>query len=353
MNRTIDILEAHSVESIRLLNQTFDTRSARRLLEVHLDDANFAMPIHSLEAEEALLKFCHDHRPVSEAAELLDFESTRTLLGIVRVLARTHINGQGVGRVRRGARWPTQSRRVLGLFERIEGPDDLCQWLDHRRLADDWLRLANDSRGPHVPKEQRFDDDDIAALKTLRELTSAEACDRRLPLREKFGPIGENWARVALGLHTGVLYLHQRFQFDPLRVWATVNSAVDAASVKRISDDASRFVTHFGPALAPSFFADLGSVQFVKPDVHVVDSVTAALNLPHGASSALAIDIVRNVAKQAGCTPRRVDKLMYFACSGKFYLAGLELDKRSAKARKEKLVAALRGIPDVQRPRIV
>lgn len=352
MNATIETLEAHCISSIRYMEPSLNERSARRLLDVHLLDANFAMPIHSVAAEEALLAHCQNDRPIEEASRLLSFECTRSMAGIARVLARTHINSQGVGRVRRGARWPVQSYRVLGLFDEIHDSDSLRRWFDHRELMADWLMLARNNQDTATDEDRRFAQEDIEALNRLLNLTPEEARNRRLPLREKLGAIGENWGRVALGLHTGLLYLNQRFDFDSVAVWDAVDSATDAHSVEQLCLDAARHITHFGAALAPSFFADLGSTEFVKPDVHVIDSVSAALNLATEANPALAIATVRRIATQVGCSPRRIDKLMYFACSGKFFLAGMELDKKSARQRKQEVLRALREGPVIRRPSI-
>ena len=106
--------------------------------------------------------------------------------------------------------------------------------------------------------------------------------------------------------------------------------------------DARRRITEFGPRLAPSFFADLGCANFIKADVHVTDVVGAALKRDGQLAAQPCIDFVRQMAEDTGRTPRAIDKLMYFACSGKFYLAGLAPAKREASAAKDRLLTHLR-----------
>jgi hypothetical protein len=88
------------------------------------------------------------------------------------------------------------------------------------------------------------------------------------------------------------------------------------------------------PALSHSFFADPGCASFVKADVHVTDVVGAALKLDGKPAPQLCIDFVRQMAEETGRTPRAIDKLMYFACSGKLYSPGWHRRRPSQLRRK-------------------
>lgn len=337
----LDLLRQHAVETARMLDRTLDERAAQRLLDVHLDPRHFAMPVHGLADEQALLAWCRGSAALDEAHRCLHFEPTRSLTGVVRVLARTHINRQGVGEVTRAARWKVQSPRVVGLFSADDGDAQVRRWRDHRLLVDDWLALAVRWRDAGTPAEQRFEAADIDALEALRRLSPDQAA--RVTVAQVPGLARRGWGRVVLGLHTGVLYLERRFAFDPVRLWAAVDAATSAGAVAALADEARAAVTEFGPALSASFFADLGSAQFVKGDVHVTDVVGAATGAQPGAEAAVAA--VRTLAAAGGLLPRQVDKLMYLACSGKFYLAGLKPPKQLADQRKRALMAALRSLP--------
>lgn len=343
MNAIINCLTQHAVESIRIQVKDLDQRAASRLLTVHLEPAHFAMPIHSESVESRLMEWCRSDEDMTAATAFLRLEDTHTMTGIARVLARTHINRQGVANVRQGARWPVQSPRVVDLFSLVADEESLRRWTDYHSLLESWLTLANRYKAPDVGEDRCFRDQDIDCLEKLSTLTGGQA--RSLTANqaaELCGNIG--WARVVLGFYTGLLYLENRFEFSAEKVWEAIDSAQTAAQVDALSRDAQRHVREFGPRLAPSFFADLGSANFVKADTHVTDVVSAALKLTGDAGDQQSIDFVRNLAKNVGWTPRAIDKLMYLACSGKFYLAGVELSKVQVQGRKRQLLESLRNL---------
>lgn len=343
MNAIINCLTQHAVESIRIQVKDLDQRAANRLLTVHLEPAHFAMPIHSESVESRLMAWCCSDEDMTAATEFLRLEDTHTMTGIARVLARTHINRQGVANVRQGARWPVQSPRVVDLFSLAANEDSLRRWTDYHSLIESWLTLAHRYKAPDAGEDRRFKQSDIDCLEKLGTLTVGQA--RSLTARqaaELCGNIG--WTRIVLGFYTGLLYLENRFGFSAEKVWEAIDNAHTAAQVDALSRDAQRQVREFGPRLAPSFFADLGSANFVKADTHVTDVVTAALKLTADASDQQSIDFVRNLSQDIGWTPRAVDKLMYLACSGKFYLAGVELSKGQVQGRKRQLLESLRNL---------
>ena len=340
MHRFIGILTNHALCAIRQLDPGISESAARRILDVHLDPHNFPMPVQSQAAEAGLLALCNGQADLGTAAEILDFEPTREIHGIVRVLARTHINRQGVGDVTRGAQWKSQSPRVMKLFEGLRHVDDFRAWLDHRVMIDRWLSVAESSSREGAPVDVQFDIRDVESLHALRRLSREQA--RRLNVSQVPGLAKRGWGRVVLGLHTGVMYLEERFAMSADRIWAAVDSTTTAQEVATLSADARMHVTEFGPALSASFFADLGSEQFIKPDVHVVDVASAALGGAATATPEVSVAFVRRVAAEVGLSPRAVDKLMFLACSQKFYLAGLPHSKRAANGGKADLLARLR-----------
>ena len=343
MNSIINCLTKHAVESIQLLVADLDARAANRLLTAHLEPAHFAMPIHDLSIEAMLMAWCRADEDIANATSFLRFENTRTMTGIARVLARTHINRQGVANIRQGARWPVQSPRVVDLFTLIPNEESLRRWTDYHSLIDSWLTLAYRYDSPDVGDDCRFRSEDIKCIEKLRTLSTDQVRSFTAnKIADQCGNIG--WARVVLGFFTGLLYLEERFEFRAENIWKAVDNAQTASQVDALSRDAQRNIREFGPRLAPSFFADLGSANFVKADTHVTDVVSAALKLQSEAGAQQSIDFVRDLAQSIGCTPRAIDKLMYLACSGKFYLSGIELSKKQALGRKRQLLESLRRL---------
>lgn len=350
MDILFEQLVQHTVQQIRQLAPQLDERAARRLLEAHLDPAHFAMPIHDLAVEKRLIAWSQGDEDLPSATEFLRFEETRTIRGIARVMARTHTNRQGVADVTRAARWRVQSPRVVGVFELAQDDAALHRWTEYTPMLEAFLKLANRNRASTTDAAAYFESDDIQNLEALARLTPEQA--RELGARDVPGCNKKpGWARVVLGLYTGLRYLDERFGFDASRVWSALEAAQRATEVDALARDARRQVTEFGAALSHSFFADLGCASFVKADVHVTDVVSAALKLNGKPAPQLCIDFVRQMAEETGRTPRAIDKLLYFACSGKLYLAGLAPAKAVADAAKAQLLTHLRQRgSEVRRP---
>jgi len=340
MTEVVEILRQYALKSIMLSLPSIDKRAAKRLLSIHLEPRHFPMPIMDITSAERLIDLCRSEENLSVADNFLVFENTRSITGIARVLARTHINRQGVGAVTRSAQWPVQSPRVVQLFEFAPSEEDLRSWLDFDSMVRAWLQLGLRYRDDTAGADRHFDQGDIDSLKALAKLTSRQAMT--LTAKEVPGVTKLAWAKVVLGLYTGLVYLDRRYRFDASNIWHTLDMARTAIEVDALWRDAQKCITEFGPRLAPSFFADLGCPQFVKADTHVSDVTRAALNLNGEIAAQECIDFVRHLAAGAGCPPRGIDKLIYFACSGKFYLAGIKLRKSSADMHKRLLLNELR-----------
>jgi hypothetical protein len=340
MTEVVEILRQYALQSIMFSLPSIDKRATERLLSIHLEPGHFPMPIMDTAIGERLIDWCRGEESIAAADNFLVFENTKSITGIARVLARTHINRQGVGAVTRGAQWPAQSPRVVQLFEFASTEEDLRSWLDFDSMVGAWLQLGLRYRDATAGADRNFDQGDIDSLKALAKLTPRQALN--LTAREVPGVTKLAWAKVVLGLYTGLVYLERRYRFDASHVWHTLDMARTAIEVDALWRDAQKCITEFGHRLAPSFFADLGCQQFVKADTHVSDVTKAALNLKREVAAQECIDFVRHLAADVGCSPRGIDKLIYFACSGKFYLAGVKPKKSSADMHKRLLLNELR-----------
>ena len=297
--------------------------SASTIVELHLATENLPMPIRIQEGE------IHNvlQQGSADAATLracILFEDTRTIEGICRVMARTQLNRSGVGYVSRGEKPKTLTRRVLGLFEQS---DDLRRLIDWEPLLDHWLAFAEASRqrGDRTcGGEILFSDCDITALRLLRE--DPTTCRLR--------GAHDNWIKVVTGIHSGFKYLSSEpFGFRAENVWARMDDAAGSfESIKTLLSEASHEVEQFGMALAGSFFADLGHHDFVKTDVHVVDSVAAYLRKDR-ISEREALKFVFEAAAASDMSPRALDKLLYIGGSGKFYLVGINASQPKDQKR--------------------
>lgn len=342
MTNLSQALNSHAVQLLCQTEPSLNRHAAQRLLDAHLDPAHFAMPIHNRTSERALLAWSRGTQEMKALTALLKFEDTHTITGIVRVLARTHINRQGVANVTRGAIWKAQSPRVLELFSLAPDVQTLRTWFGYTPLINAWLKLAANNSGSQIPADLLFSPADLGALQALARLTPDEA--QKAGAAQVGGIHGPGWARVVLGLYTGILYLERCFAFDADNVWQALDNAKSASQVDALTRMAQKQVTEFGPRLSASFFADLGSPDFVKADTHVEAIVMAALGMTSAPTAQQCIDFVRAMAQATGRTPRAIDKLMYLACSGKFYLAGIAPGKAQATRSKQSLLGAIRQL---------
>lgn len=342
MMNLFQALYHHAVQLLCQTEPSLNRNAAQRLLEAHLEPAHFAMPIHNRKSEQALLAWSRGTQDMNAATALLQFEDTHTITGIVRVLARTHINRQGVANVTRGAIWKAQSPRVLELFSPARDARTLRAWFDYTPLINAWLKVAANNSGSQIQADLLFSPADLGALQALAHLKPDEA--QEAGASQVGGIHGPGWARVVLGLYTGILYLERCFAFDANNVWKALDNAQSASEVDALTRMAQNQVTEFGPRLSASFFADLGSPNFVKADTHVEAIVMAAKGMASRPTAQQCIDFVRDMARATGRTPRAIDKLMYLACSGKFYLAGIAPVKAQATRSKQSLLGAIRQL---------
>lgn len=297
------------------------------IVDLHLDPMNFAM--HQYVNKEGLYSALIHRSGASELREFITFENTRSIQGICRVMARNHLNRSGVGFVSRGETDKTQAKRVLGLFPYNCNPHNLVGW---KALTSAWVEFAERSIDDNSflgNKSARFDHADIISLTNLSKLPPEKICTA------KNNPeiIHNNWAKVVVGVHTGLEYLSKFYGLDANRLWNKIDEAsMSIQGTKELMKEAEKEITEYGQALAGNFFADLGGERFVKVDVHVRDSIAAFLKKkPNEVSDNLAFEIIQRTSVVNGITPRAIDKIMYLAGSANLYL----IDYRLSKGRQE------------------
>ena len=330
------ILQTTAVSVIRQIKPDLNERAASRLLAAHLHPDHFSMPIHDFAIEQQLMNWSLGSDQIEAASAFLKFEATHTGLGVARVLLRTHTNRQGVASVTRDARYKVMSPRVMGLFN-SDTEQDWRSWLDWPNMIQSWISWSERAPQPHQDTAAGFSDTDRTALRQLQALSTQQALD--LPHKQiASGSYG--WNRIVLGFYSGLRFLNDQYELQPNRLWAEIDASRTALAVNNL---VARWtsVREFGNALASSFLADLGNREFVKADTHVIAVATAALNAPGRVSAQGAIDFTRDLANHIGVPARSADKLMFFACSGQLYLAGLHPNKALIQKSKQDLLTKL------------
>ncbi len=141
------------------------------------------------------------------------------------------------------------------------------------------------------------------------------------------------------------------------RLWskAVVDSAKFICSFKSI-DEFNDFITKskdlktvplliskkirgIGFALACNALKDIGYLDYVKPDVHLID-ICDALGIT-GRDQIEVFDAMQQIAKDNNITPYKLDKVLWLVCSGYFYE-----DQIRVKGRKEELINKVKYVQE-------
>jgi hypothetical protein len=299
--------------------------AAEKIIDLHLDPANF--PMH-ISVDAGIWRGLRAGLPVTNLSKFIAFEDTRSIRGICRVMARTHLNRQGVSEVSGGGGDRTLSPRVLGLFEGNFDPIPLTDW---NGLLDRWMELAR--RPSMTGAASLFNDDAIESLRLLAK------CGPDQP-KEFYVERGvrDNWAKVVPGVYTGLRWLKDRYAMDAAVIWKRIDKASQSAEgISALMAEARAEVAEYGAALSGSFFADLGAGGFVKADVHVKDAIGAYRGDGYSnISDAMAFKVLTDTAERHRVTPRAVDKLTVSWRQRELLSAGLETaQKRAADLEKD------------------
>lgn len=317
-NPLIHTFKQHLHEEITAIHPRLEA-AVDFICDTHLDPKNYAMPLHS-ETRETFLALLQAQD--FEAAEAkLEFEDTKTIEGIIRVMVRTHLNRQGVANIVQGAQYKTLAKRVLAPFT---GAFDYAAMLNHEHFIECFEQAA-------VAYPQEYRESDIQDIQAAKKLTGIQQIST--PAAKAAG-VSDNWAKVLTGIYSGLLFLHKEYQFSPDKIWQAMDACVnDAEKSKRLTKKVQSDIHQYGTALAGSFLADLGHDAFLKPDVHVIASVSA-IHHQANVSDQFALNYTHKLAQELGMPPRMLDKVFYIGCSGKLYLYDLKVKNAGQAKRK-------------------
>ncbi|MGM0905565.1 MAG: hypothetical protein ACQEVQ_03425 [Pseudomonadota bacterium] len=302
--------------------------AAEFIVKSHLNPSHYAMPI--LQATPEWIGAQLRTGNYNALEQQLAFETTRTTLGIVRVMVRTHLNRQYVRHVVRGASDQTLTPRVMKAFEQEM---DFAALTDPQAYAAHWQSIVDNN--PSL-----YDGIDRAAIAMLPKLKSGHWQASNI-VANKLG-MDDAWAKVLTGIYTGLVYLNDAYQFNPKTLWADMDATVGSAkAAKKLAQSFQKYVHQYGEALSGSFLADLGHTEFVKPDTHVISAV-AALKGEEKVSPQTAIEHVYQLSEELSVPPRLIDKVFYLGGSGQFYLYSIKMKHK--KTFKQDFLESLRAL---------
>ncbi len=296
------------------------------LVELHLDERFYKMPVQiDLAAQHAVL--AQQHPPgelIERLAHAVEFEDLTDFGGILRVFARTLLNRAGISDILRGQAAPDAGlrRHIIPRVSRVL--DAMTAALDHQDLTnyDTLLAVIEAAAMTHVDQDgpQGFLAQDLSTIEALRREGVGTTAQAVGDVAQLCGLQG--WVKWTRGLYSGIRWLSEVSEMDLERFRATVQASIDGAEggPLGLGGDLAGSVQEMGLALAMSFFGDLGNPQFAKPDRHVVRALRAYDGARLSARQAFERLVLHS--NQAGVSPRELDKVLYLAGSGNFYLTG-------------------------------
>ncbi len=101
----------------------------------------------------------------------------------------------------------------------------------------------------------------------------------------------------------------------------------------------SKKIRGIGFALACNALKELGYLDYVKPDIHLID-ICDALGIS-GRDQIEVFDAMQQIAKDNNITPYKLDKVLWLVCSGNFYKEQIRV-----KGRKDELISKVKGMPE-------
>lgn len=101
----------------------------------------------------------------------------------------------------------------------------------------------------------------------------------------------------------------------------------------------SKKIRGIGFALACNALKDIGYIDYVKPDVHLID-ICDALGIARR-NQIEVFDAMQQIAKDNNITPYKLDKVLWLVCSGYFYEEQIRV-----KGRKEELINKISGVQE-------
>lgn len=331
-----------SVES-ELIRRGYRPGRGQTLVDLHLDERFYVMPIQvDVAAQQVVLSETDPQGELVERlAHAVEFEDLTHFGGVLRVFARTLLNRAGVGDVLRGhAADDANLRRhtvprVSRVLDAIAAAPDYLALTDYDTL----LGVIETAAIAYIDQDgpQGLLAEDVSTIRSLRAAGVGATRQEVRVVAQRSGLQG--WVKWTRGLYSGIRCLSAVSGLDPQRFQATVEASIAApGGPLNLGLRLEGSVQEMGLALAMSFFGDLGYPEFAKPDRHVVN----ALRAYEGSrlSARQAFEQLELHSRQAGINPRRLDKVLYLAGSGNFYLTGFNFGPKFKAGLLERLLQA-------------
>jgi hypothetical protein len=313
---------------------------AELVVDLHISEESFAMNKSTIEDDLKIQEMILNGYSKEDILKLVKFEDTKTREGMFRVLVRTHLNRSGINHLTMGMsskNKKTLSPRILNFTDSIDIIED-----NEKTILEKWLDFGIQNSQHLISNDLKYDDRAVKALTSLENYFSKQENQNifnnyNIKLKSavclsKELNIDLGWCRIVLGVLTGLNYLKTNNWEELYK--KSFDDDISYFQIDGLIKDCQKNVCEYGYALAGSFFGDLGSPYFVKDDTHVRDgmnSIFTGLSTPEERVKAI-IQSAQNI----GVKPRVIDKILYLAGSGNFYLIGLNI--KSPRAIKTKFL---------------
>ena len=147
----------------------------------------------------------------------------------------------------------------------------------------------------------------------------------------KFGDISKHaWQLWSNAVVDSAGFVQSFASINDFDAFVTKNS-----NLKSVPITMSNRIRGYGFALACNALKDLGYLDYVKPDVHLID-ICVALGITDK-DPLKVFDAMLKIASDNGITPYKLDKVLWLVCSGNFYE-----DRVRIKGKKNELILAIK-----------
>jgi hypothetical protein len=314
---------------------------SKNIIDLHLSPQNFAMPIkiNSANMQTAI----ENGDKADQLRAHIQFENTEEIQGICRVMARTHLNRQGVGGLTNRGDNRTLSPPVMNIFHQNFDPSRYTNW---KYLIEDWLTEAEANTKIN---NVLFNESDIASLNELLSHNYEYA----LNSKNLMPGVSNSWRKISTGIYSGFIHLSKTYDLNAIALHKSIQEASNEglSAINKLVESTSSSIEQYGIPLASSFLADLGirgSENFVKADVHVTDAVKQYYGDKAPSGQNLLQFSFDKLCESSNddLSPRAIDKLLYLCGSTKFYLLGSlpTLNEFTPTLRKNDFLAMLRQL---------
>ena len=201
------------------------------------------------------------------------------------------------------------------------------------------IRTAQDYQS--MPNVIKFVPRELSIKKMLRDydleyIASIDPAELYYSFREEFGVTTKDskmnsWYKWSCSVVDSAKFVNQFENVEAFQSYVNEyqNNVFTRAILPSLIADKIRGI---GFALACNALKELGNLNYVKPDVHLMD-ICEELHLAKRTPLDV-FDVITKIADESNVEPYKVDKVLWLICSGNFYKDDIRIESHKAEIIK-------------------